>query len=246
MLTLLILSLSVLSPPAQALEPLSVDHQGAWSPGALHWTTTIELDRVAGGELRFARPLPNGTLMEADGASILTDEKGALVGLDVAIRRRSVVLHTEQPMTDLNSPEERLLLPIPEGAALQRLQVDDLAFEADPSTGIEARVGYAAQRSVKLRDRIRLDRTLGHHRARYAAYFTGDGALSATDLRGDLHPAGEVSSGTMGFTGAVFLGLVGLLIVAQQLIARRGRAEVLDRYIREEFVRPTPPAAPGG
>lgn len=230
-----------LSRAAMALEPTTVDHQGQWSGGELRWTTTVHLDQGGGGELTLARPLPAGTEIEAKGATLLTDAGGTIVGLEVPRGRHEVVLQTRQPQPDLDGAEERLLVPILAGPGLQRLQLDDLAFAADPTTGIEPRVGYAAQHTVRLRDRVRLDRAIGHHRGRYATYFTGDGALSAVDLRGDLQPAGAVSGGVMGFTAALFGGLVGLLLLASRLIGRRERAERLDRYIREEFVGP-----PGG
>lgn len=229
----LLCALCMLLAPARA-EPrlVAVDHTATGQGEQIAWVSVLHLDGEGGGVLPLARPVPG----PVEGAGTVTDPGGQVVAVQVPEGTRILRLTSVQPAPGARA--EALAPPLPLSSAPQRIDLDGLRWEADPSLGLERRMRRTSPPGFTAADRRKVDRWLdGRPRPQGARiYVVADGAVAAAGLRGPVGPA-RVELGVALAVGGLFAAVLGAGALGYRVLEGQARRERIERYLEDEVVR---------
>ncbi|MDP2305463.1 MAG: hypothetical protein Q8P18_05505 [Pseudomonadota bacterium] len=232
-LTQLVLAAGVLSGAVLAQEPVgpplkdvdSVRHAGTWTPEALAWETTVSTTG-ASGRLYFALPVPGP--LEVSGRASAVEGPLGIVALDVASGPQTVTVRARQ------TADTGLYPPLLAGGGVQRVTLVNADWVPDAALGLELRLDRTTSPDVP-----RAACLEGHHlgEPRPICVIADDRVTRAGGLLGPVRPASESRGAFAVAIGCAFAGLVCLLVLGNRWLTQRAKDEVLEAYVREEFVK---------
>lgn len=236
------------APAASAGGPARVAHHGEWSDDGILWQGDWVDGKQRTLELRFVEPLPEGSeVLGVWGASPVLGDEGRIVALDVSTRPGLGQFELRIPQ-DLDG--DRLVVPLVEGSAVQRVTLDGVDFTPSDRAGLEKHVRYWASPALAGDGRKAFERAArrdGWDRARpndQAVYVRAEQRY-ASGIPGRLRPEGQVSLAVHGLLAAVLLALMGLGGALYRGLDRQARAERNRAYIDRHFGQPSADADPG-
>lgn len=231
--------LSLLCGLALAASPVvTAGHHGTWAADTLSWESTFVLDPTGEARVALAVPLPPGARVTGASPAAAVpeyDATGAIVALvlDHAVGRETVTV------TQPAAPGPIVLrAPLAEGSAVQRVTLTGAEFVPDPGLGVDRRLTDARQAGVSRAQRREVSKALGRARpADRPMYVVADVRVrDAGGLAGTLAPSGRREAAAASVIGVAFAGVIGALLLARKILARRLEAEAVDAYIAREFV----------
>lgn len=241
LLRLLATALLLLGAAAARAEPATVvasAHEGTFTGTTIEWTSTfVAVPGIAGRDREIVLAAPLGTDVEVvSGASPVRSPDGRIVALALASHAGRVTVRLRQPAM---AGPVTLAAPVAAGEAVQRVTLDGGRFRADRGLGVEERLGWSRQPEIDRRERRATDRQLGLHfrPSDQAIYLRGDARIAdAGGLVGGLQAGGRPPYVAMAI-GGLFVLLVAGMGVSVRALGRQAKAESVDAYIRDEFVR---------
>jgi len=215
-------------------QPVRVTHHGLFANDQVRWEVRWTADTPT-KTLKLTSPLPDGSTVHGQASSDVAS--GSLSFLGPADTEGGFVVTVPQPQD-----AQALYIPLLDGTAVQRVTLDGIDFEPDPSMGLEKHIKYWAHPTMGgsvRRDFERANRRAGGERAHtrdQAIYLRASPAMiAARGIPGTLSPPGRVSSTTQWVLILLTGGLLAFGAVLYRSLDRLARAERNQAYIHRNF-----------
>ncbi|MFT5682794.1 MAG: hypothetical protein ACI8RZ_003718 [Myxococcota bacterium] len=217
---------------ASAATLQTASHHGVWTGAGVEWRSEIVL--TGADAVTLALPLPaNVAVLDGSEGSPIRDDEGRIIGFEFPTRRGRILLRQPLPT------ESRVTLtpPLVDSDRAQRVTLEGINFQPDPTLGMESRVLCATHPEISAEDRLQLDEEISGRRARLQEqpiYLIADDRLSS-GLIGSIQDERRASVGFGLAAGGAFLGLLSLLALLYRGLERRAQVEAAEAYLKREF-----------
>lgn len=206
-----------------------IQHTGVWSAEAVTWHSTIPVGSAGssalGVTLVLVAPLPPSAGLSAGAQGVVVG--GEVVAIEVDPGVGAVVIDVVQDRDD------GLFPPLIEGEAVQRITVEGADWVPDPRLGLEDRLTRTIQPGLTAKAC-----SDGSSFGRHPICLVVDHRITEVGgLPGEVRPRAQTSIGVVLGVAALFVTTIGGLVVGNRWLERRGAAERLEAYARDEFLR---------